>query len=202
MAATLFLLRHGQTQWSAAGRHTGRTDLELTDEGVTQAIAAGASLAGVHLARVVASPAVRARRTAELAGIHVDVVDPDLWEWDYGTYEGRTTVEIREALADPTWTAWTAPVGPNGLGESCADVGARVDRVIASCMADLAAGRNCLLVAHAHVLRILTARWLGLEPTAGRFFQMEPARLCGLGFEREQPVIHWWNTASPQVVRA
>jgi probable phosphoglycerate mutase len=182
----LVLVRHGQTEWSAAGRHTGRTDVPLTDEGEVQARALAPRLAQRSFARVLVSPRRRARDTARLAGVaDQSEVDDDLAEWDYGDYEGRTSDEIHET--DPGWTIWRA--GAPG-GETPAQVAARADRVIARA---LAADGDVLLVAHGHLLRVLTARWLGLEAAGGRYFRLEPATLNELGYEREQRVIARWN---------
>jgi probable phosphoglycerate mutase len=183
----LVLVRHGQTEWSAAGRHTGRTDVPLTDEGAAQARALAPRLAVRSFALVLVSPRRRARDTARLAGVaELAEVDDDLAEWDYGDYEGRTSDEIHET--DPGWTIW--PAGAPG-GETPAQVAARADRVIARA---LAADGDVLLVAHGHLLRVLTARWLGLEAAGGRYFRLEPATLSELGYERDQRVIERWNS--------
>ena len=182
----LLLVRHGQTEWSAAGRHTGRTDVPLTDQGEVQARALAPRLAERSFALVLVSPRRRARDTARLAGVVEQAeVDDDLAEWDYGDYEGRTSDEIHET--DPGWTIW--PAGAPG-GETPAQVAGRADRVIARA---LAADGDVLLVAHGHLLRVLTARWLGLEAAGGRYFRLEPATLNELGYEREQRVIERWN---------
>jgi len=183
----LVLVRHGQTEWSAAGRHTGRTDVPLTDEGAAQARALAPRLAERSFALVLVSPRRRARDTARLAGVAEPAeIDDDLAEWDYGDYEGRTSDEIHET--DPGWTIWSA--GAPG-GETPAQVAARADRVIARA---LAADGDVLLVAHGHLLRVLTARWLGLEAAGGRYFRLEPATLSELGYERDQRVIARWNS--------
>ncbi len=180
------LIRHGETEWSLSGRHTGRTDLPMLPDGEALARALRPVLVGESFALVLTSPLLRARETCELAGLGPEqVVEPDLLEWDYGTYEGRTTVDIRKER--PGWNLFDdVPPG----GESAAEVGIRVDRVIARVRAETG---DVACVAHAHVLRVLAARWLGLEPTAGRYFVLGPAAISVLGWEREQPVVMQWN---------
>ena len=178
------LVRHGETEWSAALRHTGRTDLPLTPAGEEEARAVGEALRGREFALVLSSPLRRALDTASLAGF-VPQVRGELAEWDYGEYEGLTTAQIRETV--PDWTIWGD--GARG-GESGAEVGARVDRVIAEI---LQVDGDVLVFAHGHLLRILCARWLELEPSDGRLFALAPATLSTLGFEREQRVIQVWN---------
>ncbi len=186
----LWLLRHGSTEWSNAGRHTGRTDVPLDDEGRRQAAAAGARLAGHPFALVLVSPLSRALETCERAGYGaVAQVTPDLAEWDYGDYEGRTTEEIRTGR--PGWSLFADGV-PGG--ETAADVGRRADRVIAR--AREAAG-DTLCVAHGHLLRVLAARWLGLPPAGGRLLALGPGSLSVLGWEREVPVVTGWNEPPP-----
>ncbi|MHB8794632.1 MAG: histidine phosphatase family protein [Candidatus Nanopelagicales bacterium] len=190
----LWLVRHGETEWSRDGRHTGTSDVPLTPRGESDAAAIRRELAAVSPGLVLCSPLERARATAHLAGLVPDAVDPDLVEWDYGAWEGRTTAQIRLSLGDPTWVVWDHPIPPGATpGEQLTDVGVRVDRVIERCLPVLATGRDCVLVAHGHVLRILTARWLGLEPVAGRLFALDPATLSALGFEHEQRVVRCWN---------
>ncbi len=180
------VIRHGETEWSRSGRHTGRTDLALLPEGEEQARTLRNSLADYRFATVLTSPLVRARETCRLAGLGKDaIVDPDLLEWDYGSYEGLTTAEIREQR--PGWDLFDD--GAPG-GEGAADVGRRVDRVIGLVRA---ASGDVALVAHGHVLRVMAARWVGLEPPAARFFVLAPAALGELGWERQQPVISSWN---------
>jgi broad specificity phosphatase PhoE len=191
----LILLRHGETGWSTAGKHTGRTDIPLTPHG--EAIAA--SLAGVIAQRrIVAaftSPAQRAVRTAELVGLPGAKPDPDLWEWDYGGYEGLTTREIQAGR--PGWYLWRDGVIPGDAahpGETVAQVGARVDAVLGRVMPLLGEpDGDVALVAHGHVLRVLTARWLGLEPAGGRLFRLDTGTYCTLGTEHDKPVITSWN---------
>jgi broad specificity phosphatase PhoE len=181
-----WLVRHGETEWSRSGRHTGRTDVPLTEHGQAQARALATRLGRRPFARVLSSPMSRALETARLAG-YADVleVDRDLHEWGYGAAEGRTTAEFREHV--PDWTIWTH--GAEGA-ETLDDVAARVDRVIERVRR---ADGNVALFAHGHVLRILTARWLELPPLWGRSFALGTATLSVLGWERETPVIERWN---------
>jgi len=197
MSPRIWLIRHGETEWSRAGRHTGSTDVPLTSRGEAEADAVRSELAGLEPSLVLCSPLRRARDTAARAGLVPDDVIDDLREWDYGAWEGRTTAEIRVTLGEPDWVVWNEPV-PSGTtpGEQLPEVGARVERVLARCRPVLAEGGDCVLVAHGHVLRILTARWLGLPERDGRLFALDPARLSALGFEHEQPVISCWNSTS------
>jgi broad specificity phosphatase PhoE len=188
----IVVLRHGQTEWSLSGQHTSVTDLPLLPEGEEQA----RRLAGVFgdrtFAAVWVSPRLRARRTAELAGLTPTAVDDDLVEFDYGGYEGRTTKEIRAELGHP-WSIWRDGVVPGATpGETVADVGRRVDRVLQRARSRLADG-DVALFAHGHVLRVLTARWLGLPPADGALFAMPAGRIGVLGFERERPVLTGWG---------
>ncbi|WET78440.1 acid phosphatase [Amycolatopsis sp. QT-25] len=190
MANRLFLLRHGQTEWSANGRHTGRTDIPLTADGEGQARAAGGTLRAVlggSPALVLSSPRTRALRTAELAGLHVDEVTEELAEWDYGDYEGVTTPVIRETV--PGWTVWSHPI-PGG--ESAEDVDARADKVIERVRGPLGEG-DVILVGHGHFSRVLVARWIGLPSTAGVHFGLDPAGVAVLGDERGEPQIDHLN---------
>ena len=182
----VILLRHGETAWSRARRHTGRTDIPLTDVGIEEARGARDRLAGAAIDRVLVSPLVRARQTCDLAGHGAGaVVDPRLMEWDYGAYEGRTSAEIDAER--PGWSLWTD--GCPG-GEDAAAVGARVDPVVALCRDEPA---SWLLVAHGHVLRLFAARWCGLEPQAGVLLQLGTAAICLLGFEHGVPGLRRWN---------
>ncbi len=182
----VILLRHGETAWSRDGRHTGRADVPLTDAGIKEATAAGLRLDGVLIDRVLASPLVRARQTCDLAGVGAGaVVDPRLMEWDYGEYEGRTSAEI--GAERPGWSLWAD--GCPG-GEDAAAVAARVDPVVALCRDEPA---SWLLVAHGHLLRVLAARWCGLDPEAGALLQLETAAICLLGFEHGVPGLRRWN---------
>ena len=182
----LWLIRHGETEWSAANRHTGRTDIALTPAGERQAAALRQFLGGRRFGLVLCSPLRRASETCRLAGYGqgAEVTD-DLLEWDYGIYEGRTTQEIR--LEQPGWSIWTTSVPK---GESIEQVVRRAQRVIQRA---LTAGGDVALFAHAHILRILAACWLGLAPDAGRLFVLRTASISVLGFERETPVITQWN---------
>lgn len=189
--ASLWLLRHGQTAWSRDGRHTGRTDVPLTARGEREARALAPLLRDVHPALVLCSPRTRARRTAELAGLHVDSIDDDLAEWDYGDFEGLTSAEIREQV--PGWTIFTH--GARG-GEHAADVRVRADRVLTRAADALARG-PVVLVAHGHLSRVLGARWLGLEVGAGAHLLLAEAAPCVLGAEKGVPVIVRWNQPNP-----
>ncbi|WP_406724236.1 histidine phosphatase family protein [Streptomyces sp. GD-15H] len=189
----LLLARHGETEWSRAGRHTGGTDLPLTAGGEDQARSLAPLLAGRAFALVLTSPLLRARRTAELAGLAGAVPEPDLREWDYGGYEGVTTADIRRTR--PGWDLWTdgVPSGPEFPGESAAQVGERADRVLSRVAGALDAG-EVMLVAHGHLLRVLTARRLGLPPSGGRLFRLETGTLSRLSLEHGSPVLAEWNT--------
>jgi probable phosphoglycerate mutase len=187
----LWLVRHGETEWSRSGRHTGRTDLPLTAAGEDEARGLRAVLADVRPALVLCSPLLRARDTARLAGYQDIVIDDDLAEWDYGDYEGRTSAEIR---ADrPGWTLWTDGV-PNG--ERIELVSARADRVIARARASLADG-PVVLVAHGHISRVIGARWIALAPQAGANLALGTAAPSVLGFQYDAPVIVHWNLPNP-----
>ncbi len=180
------LVRHGQTEWSRDGRHTGRTDVPLEPAGRAEAEAVGAALAGSAFALVLTSPLARAAETCRLAGLG-GRAEPtgDLLEWDYGEYEGRTSDDIRAER--PGWTLWTGGV-PGG--ETAADVGRRADRVLARARA---AGGDTVCFAHGHVLRVLAARWLGLPPVGGRLLALDAGSVSVLGWERETPVVARWN---------
>ena len=184
----LWLIRHGETEWARLGRHTGRTDVPLTETGRDQARALGRRLVGHRFDLVLTSPLSRASETAALAGFGAGaVVDPDLREWDYGIFEGRLTSEIRADV--PGWSIWT---GPWPEGETAAQVGARADRVLERARA---IDGDVLVFAHGHLLRVLAARWLGLPPTSGSLFSLSTATLSILGWERENAVIETWNEA-------
>lgn len=183
------LIRHGETEWSKSGQHTGITDLPLLPEGEQAARRAGKRLRGAHFDLVRSSPLQRARRTAEIAGLEPFEIEDDLREWNYGEYEGLTTPEIREER--PGWDIWHD--GCPG-GESLQDLGARADRVIARVL-DTGAERVAL-VAHGHLLRVLGARWAELDPSAGGHLGLGTAAICELRFERERRVIWQWNGAS------
>jgi len=187
-APGVYLARHGETAWSLSGQHTGRTDLPLTERGERQARALGERLHGVNFAKVLTSPSQRARRTAELAGFgHVAEIDPDLAEWDYGQYEGRRTADIHAER--PGWFLFRD--GAPG-GETPDQAGARADRVIQRVRA---VGGNVLIFSSAHFLRVLAARWLGLETAGGRYFLLDTSSLSILGYEHNlaEPAIRLWN---------
>lgn len=184
----LWLVRHGETEWSLARRHTGRTDLPLTRRGEAQAGALAERLAGTQFAAVLASPLERARRTAELAGFGDRLtLDPDLMEVDYGEYEGRTTAEIQRAR--PGWDLWRD--GCPG-GESIPETARRVARSVARARA---AGGAVLIIAHGHLLRTLTTVALELDPSTGRHLALDPATISIVGAERETPALRLWNDA-------
>jgi probable phosphoglycerate mutase len=184
-ATELWVVRHGETEWSASGRHTSTTDVPLTEAGEGAARAVGDRLKGTTFDLVLTSPRVRARRTAALAGFPDAEVDDDLAEWAYGDYEGVTTAEIRETV--PGWTVWTHPC-PGG--EDAGQVGRRLDRVVARVRAH---GGRVLVVGHGHASRVLAARWLDQPVAEGRFFRLDTATVSVLGWEHESPVVTRWN---------
>jgi len=184
----IYLARHGETAWSLSGQHTGRTDLPLTEGGERNARALGVRLRGLIFAKVFTSPLQRAAHTCDLAGFgNAAERDPDLMEWDYGEYEGRRTAEIH--VERPDWQLFRD--GCPG-GESPAGIGARADRVVRQVRA--VAG-DVLLFSSGHFLRVLAARWLGLEPAGGRYLLLGTAALCILGYEHNlsEPAIRLWN---------
>ncbi len=183
----IILARHGQTEWSAAGRHTSRTDLPLTPRGEEQARALAATLGACRPVAVLCSPRQRATRTAALAGLTVTDVEADLTEWDYGRYEGLTTAAIRAQR--PGWDLWRDGC-PDGEGPE--QVGARLDRVLGRIRPLLERG-DVVLVGHGHALRVAGARWVGLDPAAGALLRLDTATLSVLGFEHDRPVIRRWN---------
>jgi broad specificity phosphatase PhoE len=184
----VWLARHGETEWSRDGRHTGATEIPLTDVGRLQATALRRRLADHRFAMVLTSPRSRAAETARLAGFaEVAVPDPDLAEWDYGELEGRRTAEILTDL--PGWTIWT---GPWPGGETAEQVSDRADRVIARCLAADMDG-DSLLFGHGHMLRALAARWLQLQGTSGGMFGLSTGSVSVLGWERERRIIESWN---------
>jgi broad specificity phosphatase PhoE len=187
----LWLIRHGETEWSKSGQHTSRTELPLTPEGEKRAAALGAMLANVHPVLVLSSPRQRALRTAELAGLHVDAIDPDLVEWDYGDYEGLTTAQIRERV--PGWSLWTHPV-PGG--ETPREVTARADRVLTRALPYLAEG-PVIFVAHGHISRVIGARWIGLAAADGGRLALGTAAPSVLGGQHGAAVIERWNVPNP-----
>lgn len=181
----VWLVRHGETEWSRDHKHTSRTDVPLTDAGVATAKQLGARLRGLAFDLVLTCPRLRARRTAELAGFAHAEVDDDLVEWDYGDYEGITTSQIRERV--PGWTVWTQPC-PGG--ETAEQVTERVDRALARIRGN---GGRALVFSHGHALRCLAARWIEQPVTEGRFLRLDTATVSSLGYERETPVILRWN---------
>jgi len=185
----IWLVRHGETEWAKSGRHTGRSDIPLTDVGRQQAGALAAGLAGHPFALVLTSPRSRAAETARLAGFADAIVDPDLGEWDYGAFEGRTTADIRTEI--PDWSIWT---GPWQGGERVEDVGMRADRVIERCLDPRVEG-DALLFAHGHLLRVLAARWIDLPAAGGSHLALGTATIGVLGWDRANRVIETWNEA-------
>ena len=184
----IFLVRHGETEWSAAGRHTSRTDLYLTAEGRRRAEALGTELNGMQFALVLSSPLHRALQTCRLAGFGDRVeVDSDLHEWDYGEYEGLTTPEIHESA--PSWSLWRD--GCPG-GERPEDVGARADRVLSRLRG---VDGDALVFAHGHVLRVIAARWIGLPVSGGCRLALSAGAISALGYEHDNEVLTRWNTS-------
>ena len=189
----LVLLRHGATEWSASGKHTGRTDVPLTLLGEQQAQRMSGLIADRSFALVLASPLRRAQETAKLAGLPHIETDANLVEWDYGGYEGLTTAQIRAQL--PGWSLWRdgVPAGGDGQpGETVADVGGRADRVLARVLPVLGRG-DVALVSHGHFLRVLAARWLSLPPTGGALLALDTGSVSVLGFEHGGHVVRHWN---------
>lgn len=187
----LVILRHGETEWSKSGQHTGRTDIPLTPHGEELAAAAGALLTGYSFSLVLTSPLQRARRTAELAGLRAEV-DDDLLEWDYGGYEGLTTKDIRAQLGYD-WTVFQHGVPPGETpGETVEEVAARASRVVARAVAALHTG-DVALVGHGHCMRVLATVFLRQEPRMGAQLLLDAGSVSVLEFEREQPAIHTWN---------
>jgi broad specificity phosphatase PhoE len=190
VAENVVLVRHGETEWSRDGRHTGRTDIPLTAQGRRQAEALAAPLQAWQFALVLSSPLQRALETCRLAGYGTNAqVRPELMEWDYGRYEGLTSRQI--VAENPGWSLWRDG-GPDG--EAPADIGRRVDRVIVEVRQ--AAG-DVLIFAHGHVLRVLTARWLEEPPSGGRHYALQTGTLSVLGYEHQDPVISRWNLPPP-----
>ena len=192
-AGQIVLVRHGETEWSRTGRHTGTTNVPLTAHGEAQAAALSGPLAAYNFVQIRTSPMVRAQQTARLAGLTSPepIVDADLAEWNYGDYEGRTSAEIHTSR--PGWTIFTGDP-PNG--ESASQVAARADRVLATVGGDIATGRDVALVAHGHLLRVLTARWLGQSPHFGAHLGLDAASISVLGSEHDVPILRLWNRAA------
>jgi broad specificity phosphatase PhoE len=186
----LWLVRHGETEWSLDGRHTSWTDIPLTEHGRQRAEELRDFLAGKQFAAVFVSPRQRARATCEIAGYgDVAVVDDDLQEWNYGESEGKTTQQMR-AIHGPQWSVWTDPILG---GESVEHVGERADAMISKSLAKTRPGGAVAFFAHAHILRILAARWIGLPAVDGKLFGLGTGSVSVLGFERETRVISKWN---------
>jgi broad specificity phosphatase PhoE len=184
----LLVVRHGRTDWSRSGKHTGRTDIALDDQGRAEAVAAGATLGDWSIDRAYSSPLIRARETAELAGFGETVqIEPDLLEWDYGIYEGETTAETRTRIAD--WSVWTHEIVD---GESVEQVGERADKFLERFDSEMQAG-NAIVFAHGHLLAILIARWCGLDAVEGRRFALATATISVLGWHREDRVVRSLN---------
>ncbi|MEZ2372731.1 histidine phosphatase family protein [Arthrobacter sp. RCC_34] len=182
----LWLLRHGETEWSKSGQYTGLTDLPLTEEGERQALRAGGVLKGVEFRDVLTSPLQRARRTAELAGFPDAQLEPDAVEWNYGDYEGVNSADVR--AKNPGYLIWTDGV-PNG--ETIDEVAERADRIVERVRSGGAG--DVLVVAHGHFCRILAARWLELDPVEGRHFLLGTARVCTLGWDKKTPAVVSWG---------
>ncbi|MFC8708758.1 histidine phosphatase family protein [Streptomyces sp. NPDC057197] len=195
----LFLVRHGETAWSRSGRHTGRTDVPLTEHGREEARRLVPLIRSHRIGAAFVSPLQRARETAELIGVPDARIDADLREWDYGGYEGVTTPEIQRTR--PGWFLFTdgvAPGPPEHPGETVEQVGERADRMLAKVDAAFANTEGVvLLVAHGHFLRVLTARRLGLPPASGALFQLATGTVCRLGTEHDRPVVAGWNIRPP-----
>jgi broad specificity phosphatase PhoE len=186
----LWLVRHGETEWSLDGRHTSWTDIPLTEHGRQRAEELREFLAGKKFAAVFVSPRQRARETCEIAGYgDVAVVDDDLQEWNYGESEGKTTQQMRE-IHSPRWSVWTDPILG---GETVEHVGERADSMIAKSLTAAPSGGTVALFAHAHILRILAARWIGLPAVGGKLFGLGTGSISVLGFERETRVLSKWN---------
>lgn len=181
----IILVRHGETEWSRSGQHTGRTDIPLTEHGREQAEFLGRALHGKTFTAWT-SPLTRARETARLAGVELVRVDPDLIEWNYGVFEGRTTLDIRKEI--PDWSVWTSPItGGETLEQVATRASLVLERVTQATAGDIA------LFAHGHILRILAACWVGLPPLAARYLALDTATISVLGYERETRVIRHWN---------
>jgi len=183
---SLWFTRHGETEWSRAGRHTSRTDIPLTSEGEREALLLGQAVSGTDFDLILSSPQQRALHTAQLAGLAASV-DQDLTEWDYGELEGLTLDEIRAIY--PGWTIWD---GPWPGGETAEQVAARADRVVRRVL-DLPEGASALFVSHGHILRVIAACWLRQPARAGRLFSLATATLSVLGWEHGEPAVRCWN---------
>ncbi|MFD6137365.1 histidine phosphatase family protein [Isoptericola sp. NPDC060257] len=197
----LVLLRHGETEWSVSGQHTGRTDIALTPAGEEQARTAGRAVEGIEFSAVYTSPLERARRTAALAGHPDAVVDPDLAEWDYGPVDGRTSADVGDLLGHPFQIfddgVRVLPPDPEHgdgrPGELLEDVAARARRFVERADATLQDGGNVLAVAHGHLLRVLATAWLGIDPRFGSRLELGTAAICQLGYGHDLRTIEGWN---------
>jgi broad specificity phosphatase PhoE len=191
MGVDLWLMRHGETAWSVSGAHTSWTDIPLTEQGRARGVTLGKYLHRKDFARIYVSPMARARETCSLAGFGGQaIVEPNLMEWNYGEAEGKTTAELRKQYNDPEWSVWNRTlVG----GETVEHVGERADAVIARTLVGLADHASVGLFAHAHILRILAARWIGLEARGGQNFLLGTGTVSVLGWEREARVVTRWN---------
>lgn len=191
MGVELWLVRHGETEWSLSGAHTSTTDIPLTDHGRQRAEELRNFLKQTSFAKVLVSPMQRARETCAIAGFGAQAeIQPDLSEWDYGESEGKSTRQMREQYNDPQWSVWTRKILG---GEALQQVGERADRVIEAALAGLDGKAKVALFAHAHILRILAARWIGLEARAGQSFALGTGSVSVLGWERSTRVISHWN---------
>jgi probable phosphoglycerate mutase len=190
----LTVIRHGETEWSRSGQHTGRTDLDLTEAGQAQAKRLGQALAGIRFDVVLCSPRLRAQRTAELAGLVPFTVYDDLAEWDYGELEGLTTAEIQAQY--PDWSIWN---GPWPGGETATQVAARADRVIDRAVEG--GWARVAVVGHGHMSRVLAARWVGAQVAVGQWLDLDTASLSELGWSRNLRVLRQWNVTAPDVER-
>ena len=191
MGVELWLIRHGETAWSLSGAHTSRTDLPLTEQGRVRAASLGEYLQGMAFAKVLVSPMSRARETCEIAGFSAQAeVDHGLREWDYGDAEGKTTPQLRAQYNDPNWGVWSRELIN---GEALHHVGERADVVIGRALSGTPDNGKVALFAHAHILRILAARWVGLEASGGKSFALGTGSVSVLGWEREIPVVTRWN---------
>ena len=191
MSVELWLVRHGETEWSLSGAHTGRTDIPLTHHGRQRAEELRAYLQQTSFARVLVSPMQRARETCAIAGFAAQAqIEPALQEWDYGESEGKSTAQMREQYDDPEWSVWTREIVG---GEALEHVGERADRVIAAALAGLDGDARVALFAHAHILRILAARWIGMDARGGESFALRTGSVSVLGWERSTRVISRWN---------
>lgn len=191
MKSEIWLVRHGETEWSCTGRHTGRTDIGLTEHGREQAMGLKRLLGGQSFSCVLSSPLVRAKDTARLAGFDDFKVEPSLMEWDYGDLEGLTSVEI--ARIYPGWTVWEGPI-PNG--ESIEEVAVRARQAIASGLEGAHEGRPIVFFAHGHLLRVLATQWLGIEAERGALLALSTASMSILSYEHDRRVISSWNVVS------